>query len=191
MMSAIALVPMADPAESVLGMSMFERAVRTLLQAGCVRHVFFCTPVNAPAATPVQESTTTFVRGTVADALILARRMMPDVPYALVHEPTRAATPPEVVKAVVAALEQGAPAVIPVLPLTDTVKRVDGHGRITGTRDRAGLRVMQSPLGARVDVLAAANGPLPAGLGVPLTTVPGDPRGLRIRTALDVATVTG
>ncbi|GAB3869641.1 hypothetical protein GCM10029964_002280 [Kibdelosporangium lantanae] len=115
---------------------------------------------------------------------------MPDVPYALVHEPTRAATPPEIVKAVVAELDRGAKAVIPVLPLTDTVKHVDPDGRITGTRDRAGLRVTQSPLGARVDVLAAAKGPLPAGLGVPLTTVPGDPRGLRIRTAFDVATVT-
>jgi 2-C-methyl-D-erythritol 4-phosphate cytidylyltransferase len=190
MRSAFALVPVADPAESVLGMPLLERAVRTLLDAGCVRHVFFCTPVNGSVATPVHGSATTLVVGDLEKGLVVARRMMPDVPYALVHEPTRAATPPDVVRAVVAELDRGAEAVIPVLPLTDTVKHVDAHGRITGTRDRACLRVTQSPLGARVEVLAAADGPLPAGLGVPLTTVPGDPRGLRIRTAFDVATVT-
>lgn len=190
MKSAFALVPMVDSAESVLGMPLLERAVRTLLAAGCVRHVFICTPVNASIATTVHESATTIVDGDLEKGLAVARRMMPEVPYVLVHEPTRAATPPEVVEAVVAELDRGAKAVVPVLPLTDSVKHVDGHGRITGTRDRACLRVMQSPLGARVEVLTAANGSLPAGLGVPLTTVPGDPRGLRIRTAFDVATVT-
>jgi 2-C-methyl-D-erythritol 4-phosphate cytidylyltransferase len=115
---------------------------------------------------------------------------MPDVRFALIHEVTRAATPPEVIRAVVAELERGAKAVIPVLPLTDTVKQVDSAGRITGTRDRAGLRIMQSPLGVPVEVLQGATGPLPAGLGVPLTTVPGHPQGLRIRTAFDVATLT-
>jgi len=189
MLSAIALVPMADPADSVLGMQLLERAVRTLLSAGCVRHVFFCTPVNAPLASSVHESTTTRVDGDLRAGLAVARRTLPDVPYVLVHDPTRAATPPEVIKAVVAELDRGAQAVIPVLPLTDTVKNVDDRGRITSTRDRTGLRVMQSPLGTRVEILAAARGPLPGGLGVPLTTVPGDPRGLRIRTAFDVATV--
>jgi 2-C-methyl-D-erythritol 4-phosphate cytidylyltransferase len=190
MMSAFALVPVADSVDSVLGMPLLERAVRTLLSAGCVRHVFFCTPVNASVAIPVHESATTVVVGDLEKGLAVARRMMPDVPYALVHEPTRAATPPELVEAVVAELDRGAMAVIPVLPLTDTVKHVDADGRITGTRDRARLRVTQSPLGVRVEVLAAAKGPLPAGLGVPLTTVPGDPRGRRIRTAFDAATVT-
>ncbi|MFD1046892.1 hypothetical protein ACFQ1S_15750, partial [Kibdelosporangium lantanae] len=87
MRSAFALVPVADPAESVLGMPLLERAVRTLLDAGCVRHVFFCTPVNASAATSVHESTATLVVGDLAEGLRVARRMMPDVPYALVHEP--------------------------------------------------------------------------------------------------------
>ncbi|MBP2321304.1 2-C-methyl-D-erythritol 4-phosphate cytidylyltransferase [Kibdelosporangium banguiense] len=114
----------------------------------------------------------------------------PDIRFVLVHDVTRAATPPQVIKSVVEALEQGAKAVIPVLPLTDTVKVVDQDGRITGTRDREELRVMQSPLGTAVELLQQAEGDLPGGLGVPLSTVPGHPHGLRIRTEFDVATVT-
>lgn len=196
--SAIALVPLADPAVSVLGMPLIERAVRGLLSAGCVRHVFFCTPVAAAVPPHID---VTVVVGDLSVGLATALRILPDTRFALVHEVTRAATPPEVIRSVVAELERGAKAVIPVLPLTDTVKRVDAHGRILGTRDRAGLRVMQSPLGVPVEVLQAASddllagssigtGPLPAGLGVPLTTVPGHPQALRIRTAFDAATVT-
>ncbi|TCO58031.1 2-C-methyl-D-erythritol 4-phosphate cytidylyltransferase [Actinocrispum wychmicini] len=188
MKSAIALVPMADPAASVLGMPLIERAVRGLLSAGCVRHVFLCTPTALTL--PGEEPEATVVVGDVRAGLATASRILPDIRFALVHEVTRAATPPEVIRAVVAELERGAKAVIPVLPLTDTVKRVDAQGRIAGTRDRSGLRVMQSPLGVPVEVLLAAEDPSPAGLGIPLTTVPGHPQALRIRTAFDVATVT-
>jgi 2-C-methyl-D-erythritol 4-phosphate cytidylyltransferase len=184
MKSAIALVPVVESAVSVHGMSLIKRAVRGLLSADCVRHVFICTQL------PVDDDDATVVAGGVWAGLEAALRAFPDARFALVHDASRAATPPEVIRAVVAELERGAKAVIPVLPLTDTVKQVDELGRILGTRDRSGLRVMQSPLGVPVDVLRAADGPLPASLGVPLSTVLGHPHGLRIRTAFDVATVT-
>jgi 2-C-methyl-D-erythritol 4-phosphate cytidylyltransferase len=195
MKNAIALVPVvgsaaAEPAGSVFGMPLIERAVRGLLTAGRVRHVFICTPELSGQTLALQEAEATVIVGDVQAGLAAALRIMPDARFALVHEVTRAATPPEVIRAVVTELERGAKAVIPVLPLTDTVKHVDSAGRIVGTRDRAGLRIMQSPLGVPVEVLQAADGPLPAGLGVPLTTVPGHPQGLRIRTAFDVATLT-
>jgi 2-C-methyl-D-erythritol 4-phosphate cytidylyltransferase len=189
MSSSIALVTPVDPAgaesaDSVHGMPLIERAVRNLRSAGCVRHVFICTPSR------LEVTGATAVAGDVRAGLDEALRIFPDTRFALVHEVSRAATPPEVIRAVVAELERGAKAVIPVLPLTDTVKQVDESGRILGTRDRAGLRVMQSPLGVAVELLRAAEGPLPASLGVPLATVPGHPQGLRIRTAFDVANVT-
>jgi 2-C-methyl-D-erythritol 4-phosphate cytidylyltransferase len=165
-------------------MPLTKRAVRGLQDAGCVRHVFICTPVALQGPEAPQ------LLGDLRTCAAEVMRILPDTRYVLVHEATRAATPPEVIKAVVAELERGAEAVIPVLPLTDTVKQIDEEGRILGTRDRSGIRVMQSPLGVRLDVLMAAEGPLPAGLGVPLTTVPGHPQGLRIRTAFDVANVT-
>nr|WP_052479277.1 2-C-methyl-D-erythritol 4-phosphate cytidylyltransferase [Kibdelosporangium sp. MJ126-NF4]CEL23329.1 2-C-methyl-D-erythritol 4-phosphate cytidylyltransferase [Kibdelosporangium sp. MJ126-NF4]CTQ94491.1 2-C-methyl-D-erythritol 4-phosphate cytidylyltransferase (EC 2.7.7.60) [Kibdelosporangium sp. MJ126-NF4] len=121
-------------------------------------------------------------------ALDRAVEMFPDIRFGLIHDVERAATPPEVVEAVVAELERGAQAVVPILPLTDTVKQVAPDGRILGTRDRAELRVMQSPLGAPIELLRQAEDP--RNLGVPLTTVPGHPHGLRIRTEIDVASVT-
>jgi 2-C-methyl-D-erythritol 4-phosphate cytidylyltransferase len=160
--------------------------VRNLLSAGCVRHVFICTP--SPSQFTAQD--TTVVIGDHSAGLRAAISAFPDLRFALVHDVSRAATPPQVIKSVAEALEAGAKAVIPVLPLTDTVKEVSPDGRILGTRDRSELRVMQSPLGASVQLLLRAEGDLPGGLGVPLATVPGHPHGLRIRTEFDVASVT-
>ncbi|WP_308200216.1 IspD/TarI family cytidylyltransferase [Kibdelosporangium philippinense] len=169
---------------SVHGMPLTERAVRSLRQAGCVRHVFICTPINLEFT----DSDCTVVVGDLQTALKTAIEMFPDIRFGLIHDIERAETPPEVIKSVVDELERGAQAVIPVLPLTDTVKEVDENGRILATRDRAELRVMQSPLGAPIDVLRKAEDPRRP--DVPLSTVPGHPHGLRIRTAIDVASVT-
>lgn len=179
---ALAVVP-ATGVISVHGMPLTERAVRTLQQAGCVRHVFVSTPV--PIDTTIDGCTV--VVGDPRAALDRAAETFPDVRFGLVHDVERAATPPEVIRAVVAELERGAQAVVPVLPLTDTVKQVAPDGRILGTRDRSELRVMQSPLGAPIELLRRAENLRE--LGVPLTTVDGHPHGLRIRTEIDVASV--
>jgi 2-C-methyl-D-erythritol 4-phosphate cytidylyltransferase len=47
----------------------------------------------------------------------------------------------------VAAVRAGADAVAPVLPCSDTVKRVDSADLVIGTPDRSGLRVVQTPRG--------------------------------------------
>ena len=49
-----------------------------------------------------------------------------DVDLVLVHDAARCLTPVAVVERVVAALRDGAEAVVPVLPVADTVKQVDG-----------------------------------------------------------------
>src|SRR5690606_41379376 len=49
--------------------------------------------------------------------------------------------------AVIEALSGGAQAVVPVLPLADTVKQVDADGVVTGTPDRSSLRAVQTPQG--------------------------------------------
>ncbi|MGQ0572856.1 MAG: 2-C-methyl-D-erythritol 4-phosphate cytidylyltransferase [Pseudonocardia sp.] len=66
----------------------------------------------------------------------------------LLHEAIRPLAPPELVTSVVAAVRAGAPAAVPALPLTDTVKQVDG-GVLHGAADRATLRVVQSPVAFR------------------------------------------
>jgi 2-C-methyl-D-erythritol 4-phosphate cytidylyltransferase len=120
----------------------------------------------------------------------------PEVDLVLVHDAARAFVPVEVVASVVAALESGALAVVPVVPVADTVKQVDVDGRVVRTVPREDLRSVQTPQGFRRAVLEAAHrsagGPVTddAGLveaaGVPVQTVPGSPLAFKVTTALDL-----
>ena len=51
------------------------------------------------------------------------------------------------------AVAAGHAVAVPVLPLSDTVKRVDVAGVVVGTPDRGGLRVLQTPQAFRAGVL--------------------------------------
>jgi 2-C-methyl-D-erythritol 4-phosphate cytidylyltransferase len=75
----------------------------------------------------------------------------------LVHDAARPLVPTDLVERVISAVESGADAVIPVLALADTVKRVDAGGRVEGTVDRDTLRAVQTPQGFRREVLQAAH----------------------------------
>ena len=79
-----------------------------------------------------------------------------DVRVVLVHDAARPLTPSRLVDAVAAAVHDGALAVVPVLPIADTVKEVDEMGRVVRTPPRAALRAVQTPQGFRRDVLGAA-----------------------------------
>lgn len=81
----------------------------------------------------------------------------PDVDAVLVHDVARAFVPAEVIDRVVAALRDGADAVIPTRPVTDTIKRVNADGRVVETVDRSTLVAVQTPQGFRRDVLVAAH----------------------------------
>nr|MDT0666004.1 2-C-methyl-D-erythritol 4-phosphate cytidylyltransferase [Micromonospora sp. DSM 115978] len=56
-----------------------------------------------------------------------------DVQVVLVHDAARPLTPPRLIDAVAAAVLDGALAVVPVLPIADTVKEVDEQGRVVRT----------------------------------------------------------
>jgi 2-C-methyl-D-erythritol 4-phosphate cytidylyltransferase len=124
----------------------------------------------------------------------------PDVELVLVHDAARPLVEAPVISAVVARLRQGDQAVIPVLPVTDTVKRVDPAGRVVATVDRTELRAVQTPQGFSRAVLLAAHraaeqrsltevtddaGLLEA-LGVAVQTVPGAESCLKITTPYDL-----
>ncbi len=125
----------------------------------------------------------------------------PDAHTVLVHDAARALTPPELTAALVDAVAAGAPAVIPVLPLADTVKRVDAGGAVVETLDRAALRAVQTPQafaadllrrayavssGAGCDTPATDDAGLVERLGEKVLTVPGDPLAFKITTAWDL-----
>jgi 2-C-methyl-D-erythritol 4-phosphate cytidylyltransferase len=87
--------------------------------------------------------------------------------------------------------------VIPVLPVSDTVKSVEG-GLVRATVDRSTLRAVQTPQGFRRDLLAkahaAADPAAPAtddaglveALGLPVRTVPGHAEAFKITTPFDL-----
>ncbi|GAA2644375.1 hypothetical protein Adu01nite_71570 [Paractinoplanes durhamensis] len=118
----------------------------------------------------------------------------------LVHDAARALTPPELIESVAAAVRAGHPAVIPVLPVVDTIKEVrPGRAElevVLGTVDRAVLRSVQTPQGFRYDVLVAAHAaaadPLTddAGLvekaGLPVACVPGSELAMKITRPMDL-----
>jgi 2-C-methyl-D-erythritol 4-phosphate cytidylyltransferase len=112
-------------------------------------------------------------------------------PVLLVHDALRPLAPPALVARVVAELVgTGCAAVVPVLPLTDTVKLVDADDLITATPDRAGLRVLQTPLAVRSELVGPGADPIEAvpALAVehPVRSVEGDPLAFPVHSAWDL-----
>ena len=188
------------------GVPLVVHAVRGLLESGRVRRVV----VAAPSST--MDEMVAVIAAAGLDALVvpggadrtesvrLALAAAPPSDITLVHDAARAFTPPDVVRAVVAAVAAGAPAVIPVLPVADTVKRVDADGVVVATPSRVDLRIVQTPQGFRTEVLRAAHDAaasdqtgatddagLVERLGIAVHTVPGHPAAMKITTPFDRA----
>lgn len=120
-----------------------------------------------------------------------------DVDVVIVHDAARCLAPAALVSEVVAAVRGGQPAVVPGLPVTDTLKRVDGDGRVLSTLERTDLRSIQTPQGFRRDLLRQAHAghrgeevtddaAMVERLGQPVSVVPGHGRAFKITTAWDL-----
>jgi 2-C-methyl-D-erythritol 4-phosphate cytidylyltransferase len=131
-------------------------------------------------------------RESVARALA---ELPPEIDTVLVHDAARCLTPPAVFAAVAAALAGGAAAVVPVVPVADTVKRV-ADGVVEGTPDRDTLRAVQTPQGFRRDVLEQAHATEPGAatddaglverLGYQVSVVGGHEEAFKITRSLDL-----
>lgn len=216
-MSVVALVPAAGRGErlgagipkalvAVAGEPLVVHAVRRLLAARMVSHVVVAAPESEVEAIRLLvahfgDDVHVIAGGaershSVRFALDRAQALLPALEYVLVHDAARAFTPPSVIDSVVAALADGAEAVIPVLPVADTIKQIDDDGVVARTVDRSSLRAVQTPQGFTVDVLRrahdAATGTATddAGLveriGVPVVTVAGHPHAMKITTPFDL-----
>ncbi|MBF6438247.1 2-C-methyl-D-erythritol 4-phosphate cytidylyltransferase [Nocardia cyriacigeorgica] len=185
---------------AVGGTPMLRSAVDGLLASNAVDEIIVMVPTELvqtavallPSSAPVRvvvggAERTDSVRAGIATA--------PQAAYYLVHDAARALTPPELIARVAAELRAGHTAVVPALPVVDTVKSVDEHGIVTGTPDRSGLRAIQTPQGFAADLLRAAyaadvaatdDAGLVERLGHPVRTVPGDPLAFKITTPLDL-----
>jgi 2-C-methyl-D-erythritol 4-phosphate cytidylyltransferase len=84
-------------------------------------------------------------RATRAESVQTALAEVPeDAAAVVVHDAARPLLPPELVERVLAPLGDGWDGAVPVLPLVDTVKRVEGE-QVAETLDRSSLVAAQTP----------------------------------------------
>jgi 2-C-methyl-D-erythritol 4-phosphate cytidylyltransferase len=185
------------------GQTLVERAVAGLLESGVVDRVVVAVPADrTDRAKLILGRDATIVAGganrgdSVSRALAaVADQDKPD--FVLVHDAARALTPPELVVRVVEALRAGHPAVVPALPVADTIKAIDANGAVLGTPERAGLRAVQTPQGFSTDLLLRAyqqagtaeftdDASLVEHIGGQVQVVDGDPLAFKITTRLDL-----
>jgi 2-C-methyl-D-erythritol 4-phosphate cytidylyltransferase/2-C-methyl-D-erythritol 2,4-cyclodiphosphate synthase len=117
---------------------------------------------------------------------------------ALIHDGARPVTSAELIGRVIDAVaEHGA--AIPIVPIVETLKRVDGD-RIGSTVDRTGLAAAQTPQGVRLDLLREAYRRFPPGgpdsftdeaalleaCTIPVHVVPGQPDNLKVTLPADL-----
>jgi 2-C-methyl-D-erythritol 4-phosphate cytidylyltransferase len=187
------------------GAPLLVHAVRTLARARLVDLVVVAAPPDQ-----VEQ-----VRGLLADhhggaalsvvaggasrqeSVRRALASLPDsVASVLVHDAARPLAPVELVDTVAGAVRDGADAVVPAVPVADTVKRVDGE-QVVETVDRSALRAVQTPQGFRRSVLEEAH--LAAGaeestddaalverLGCAVMVVPGAEEAFKVTRPLDL-----
>ena len=188
------------------GRTLVERAVQGLLDSGAVDTVVVAVPPDlTDEAKLILGDKATIVAGgadrTESVSLALSALSAATVPeFVLVHDAARALTPPELIVRVVDALRAGHGAVVPALPLHDTIKAVDANGVVLGTPERVGLRAVQTPQGFATDLLMRAyrayqdagtadftdDASLVEHLGAQVQVVDGDPLAFKITTQLDL-----
>ena len=122
--------------------------------------------------------------------------LSPSVEYVLVHDAARGLATSELAKRVLTELQSGASAVIPALPVVDTIKEVDEAGFVRTTPDRNALRAVQTPQGFALSVLKRAHeasedatddAALVEALGIKVKTIPGEALAMKVTNPEDIA----
>jgi 2-C-methyl-D-erythritol 4-phosphate cytidylyltransferase/2-C-methyl-D-erythritol 2,4-cyclodiphosphate synthase len=191
------------------GEPILVHAVRGLLDSGRVDLVVVAAPPSAEGVAEVVRmliglDPVLVVPGGVTrqQSVALALAAVPEDGYevVLVHDAARALTPPAVIASVVDAVRSGLPAVVPVLPVADTIKSVvvgaDGADAVGRTVERAGLRAVQTPQGFRRELLAWAHAAaghdatddagLVESLGESVGMIPGHVEAFKVTTPFDL-----
>src|ERR1700742_5105580 len=210
-MSTVAVVPAAGSGErlaagapkafvNISGRPMLEHALDGLRDSGVVDGIVVAVPPNrTDQAKLVFGGDAVIVAGGTdrTESVKLALAAVGDADFVLVHDAARALTPPSLIVRVVQALQSGHSAVVPALPVSDTIKAVDANGVVLGTPDRAGLRAVQTPQGFTTELLLRAyqqaatadftdDASLVERIGGQVHVVDGDPLAFKITTRLDL-----
>ncbi len=113
-----------------------------------------------------------------------------------VHDAARPFATGALLQAVVDAVRAGADAAVPGLPVADTLKRVDGGGRVVATVERGDVVAVQTPQGFRAAALRRAHerggeatddAGLVEAAGGTVVVVPGEADNRKLTTADDLA----
>ncbi|KZS70909.1 2-C-methyl-D-erythritol 4-phosphate cytidylyltransferase [Mycobacterium kansasii] len=211
--AVVAIVPAAGSGERLAvgvpkafyqldGQTLVERAVDGLLESKVVDNVVVAVPPDrTDEAKLILGHKAMIVAGGAnrTETVRLARSALEtsEPSFVLVHDAARALTPPSLVARVVNALRAGHLAVVPALPLTDTIKAVDANGVVLGTPERAGLRAVQTPQGFAGDLLRRAyqhadtadftdDASLVEHIGGQVQVVEGDPLAFKITNRFDL-----
>jgi len=186
---------------ALAGRTILEHAVDGLLASGVITRVVVAAPPDRIAeTTALLAGRASVVAGGPErhDTVRLALEHIGDPEFVVVHDAARPLTPVEQIRRVVAALDEGLRAVVPVIPVVDTIKAVDANGVVLGTPERSGLRAVQTPQGFATELLRRAylragssaftdDASLVENLGTPVHTVAGDSMAFKITTPLDLA----
>ncbi|MBS1693853.1 MAG: 2-C-methyl-D-erythritol 4-phosphate cytidylyltransferase [Actinobacteria bacterium] len=210
-MTTVAVVPAAGSGErlaagapkafvDVGGQPMLQWALAGLRDSGVVDSIIVAVPpARTDEATLVFGSDAVIVAGGAdrTESVRLALGAAGDAELILVHDAARALTPPSLIVRVVESLRAGHTAVVPALPVSDTIKAIDANGVVIGTPERAGLRAVQTPQGFHADILRRAYERAGSGgftddasmvehIGGQVQTVAGDPLAFKITTPMDL-----
>lgn len=208
-MTVVALVPAAGRGERLgLGIAkafalvgsrpLLAHAVDRLLEAGVDQVVVAVGPAELGMAVSLLGDRALVVVGgsdRVASVRAALAHADPGADVVLVHDAARAFVPVTVIHSVIAAVRAGSPAVVPALPVTDTIRTVQPAGVL----DRDLLRTVQTPQGFEPGVLRRAHhaaavddlsvtddAGLVERLGVPIILVDGHRSAFKVTTAADL-----
>jgi 2-C-methyl-D-erythritol 4-phosphate cytidylyltransferase/2-C-methyl-D-erythritol 2,4-cyclodiphosphate synthase len=124
-----------------------------------------------------------------------------DVTHVLIHDAVRPFFDHDLLDRVAVALADVAPAVLPAIPVSDTLKRADVNGQVTDTVPRAELYAAQTPQSFRFDAILAAHekaalegagqftddAAIAEWAGMPVTLVAGTSDNVKLTTKRDIA----
>lgn len=182
------------------GHTLLERAVEGLQASGVIDHIVVAVPVDRLDEAKLTLAGKAEVVAGGADrreSVRLGLSAAGQSRFVLIHDAARALTPPQLIIRVVEALLAGHQAVVPALPVPDTIKAVDADGMVVSTPHRAALRAVQTPQGFAAELLLRAyelagdadftdDASLVEHLGDPVYVVDGDPLAFKITHPLDL-----
>jgi 2-C-methyl-D-erythritol 4-phosphate cytidylyltransferase/2-C-methyl-D-erythritol 2,4-cyclodiphosphate synthase len=183
------------------GISLIERAFASLSKV--VDEIVITAPTGFEAEFRkiVGESAKVITGGVLrSDSVRLAlQNISSSVTHVLVHDAARGLASSELAQRVLEELENGESAVIPVLPVIDTIKEVDSAGYVRNTLDRSALRAIQTPQGFELSLLKRAHeasedstddAALVEALGIKVKTITGEALALKITNPEDISIAT-